>query len=120
MKNKNIMFAAVLLFAVALSLVPTVNASGHFATNYTNASLTGVYGYSSYGEHLGPRNPNNNTTNVPVDSVGVLWFDSLGTFEFPDSADHAGFIIKRGTADTPIVGTSLVNPDCPGTIQWLV
>jgi len=72
MKNKNIMFAAVLLFAVALSLVPTVNASGHFATNYTNASLTGVYGYSSYGEHLGPSNPNNNTTNVPADSVGVF------------------------------------------------
>src|SRR6266550_4633898 len=99
MKNKNIMFAAVLLFAVALSLVPTVNASGHFATNYTNASLTGVYGYSSYGEHLGPSNPNNNTTNVPADSVGVLWFDGLGTFEFHDTADLGGFIIQRGTAD---------------------
>src|SRR5947208_7786952 len=119
MKNKNIMFAAVLLFAVALSLVPTVNASGHFATNYTNASLTGVYGYSSYGEHLGPSNPNNNTTNVPADSVGVLWFDGLGTFEFHDTADLGGFVIQRGTADNPIVGTYTVNPDGTGTMQWV-
>jgi len=118
MKNKNIMFAAVLLFAVALSLVPAVNASGHFATNYTNASLTGVYGYSSYGEHLGPSNPNNNTTNVPANSVGVLWFDGLGTFEFHDTADLGGFIIQRGTADNPIVGTYTVNPDGTGTMQW--
>ena len=113
------MFAAVLLFAVALSLVPTVNASGHFATNYTNASLTGVYGYSSYGEHLGPSNPNNNTTNVPADSVGVLWFDGLGTFEFHDTADLGGFIIQRGTADNPIVGTYTVNPDGTGTMQFV-
>ena len=61
-----------LLFALALPLVPKVYASGHFATNYTNASLTGVYGYSSYAEHLGPSKPNNNTTNVPASSVGVM------------------------------------------------
>jgi len=119
MKNKNIMFAAMLLFAVALALVPTAYASGHFATNYTNASLTGVYGYSSYAEHLGPSNPNNNGTNVPADSVGVLWFDGLGTFEFHDTADLGGFIIQRGTADNPIVGTYTVAPDGTGTMQWL-
>jgi len=104
-----------LLFALALPLVPKVYASGHFATNYTNASLTGVYGYSSYAGHLGPSNPNNNTTNVPASSVGVMWFDGLGTFEFHDLG---GFVIQRGTADNPIVGTYTVNPDGTGTMQW--
>ena len=107
-----------LLFALALPLVPKVYASGHFATNYTNASLTGVYGYSSYAEHLGPSNPNNNTTNVPASSVGVMWFDGLGTFEFHDTADLGGFVIQRGTADNPIVGTYTVNPDGTGTLQY--
>ena len=107
-----------LLFALALPLVPKVYASGHFATNYTNASLTGVYGYSSYAEHLGPSNPNNNTTNVPASSVGVMWFDGLGMFEFHDTADLGGFVIQRGTADNPIVGTYTVNPDGTGTMQW--
>src|SRR5947208_7521762 len=119
MKNKNIMFAAVLLFAVALPLVPTVYASGPFATNYSNASLTGVYGYSSYGEHLGISNPSSSTTNIPVDAAGVMWFDGNGTLKFHDTADLGGFVIQRGTADTPIVGTYTVNPDGTGTMQWL-
>ncbi len=118
MKNKNLMFAAVLLFAVALPLVPSVHASGHFATNYTNASLTGVYGYSGEGWILGPSNPSNNTTNVPLDNAGVMWFDGLGAFEFHDTVDLGGFIIQRGTADNPIVGTYAVNPDGTGTMQW--
>src|SRR6266480_3317377 len=79
MKNKNIMFAAVLLFAVALPLVPTVYASGPFATNYTNASLSGVYGYSSDGWHLGPSNSSNNSTNVPLDATGTLQYFSNGS-----------------------------------------
>src|SRR5437899_10659286 len=109
MKNKNIMFAAVLLFAVALPLVPTVYASGPFATNYTNASLSGGYGYSSDGWHLGPSNPSNNSTNVPLDAAGVMWFDGNGTLKFHDTADLGGFVIQRGTADNPIVGTYTVN-----------
>jgi len=116
LKNRTALVA--LLFALALPLVPKVYASGHFATNYTNASLTGVYGYSSYAEHLGPSNPNNNTTNVPASIVGVMWFDGLGTFEFHDTADLGGFVIQRGTADNPIVGTYTVNPDGTGTTQW--
>src|SRR5437773_12236097 len=117
MKNKNIMFAAVLLFAVALPLVPTVYASGPFATNYSNASLTGVYGYSSYGEHLGISNPSSSTTNIPVDAAGVMWFDGNGTFKFHDTADLGGAIFQRGTADNPIVGSYTVNPDGTGTLQ---
>jgi hypothetical protein len=116
LKNRTALVA--LLFALALSLVPKVNASGPFATNYSNASLTGVYGYSSYGEHLGPSNPSNNTTNTPVDGVGVMWFDGLGTFKFHDTANLGGFVIQRGTADNPIFGTYTVNPDGTGTIQW--
>jgi hypothetical protein len=118
MKNKNVMFAAVLLLGMALPLVPKVYASGHFATTYSNASLAGVYGSSSYGEHLGPSNPSNNGTNIPADSVGVMWFDGLGTLEFHDTADLGGFVIQRGTADNPIVGTYTVNPDGTGTMQW--
>src|SRR6266478_7849417 len=117
LKNRTALVA--LLFGLALSLVPTVYASGHFATNYSNASLTGVYGYSSYGEHLGPSNPNNNTTNIPVDAAGVMWFNGLGTFEFHDTADLGGFVIQRGTADNPIVGTYTVNPDGTGTTEWV-
>ena len=116
LKNRTAQVA--LVFALALSLVPKVNASGPFATNYSNASLTGVYGYSSYAQHLGPSNPSNNTTNIPADSVGVLWFDGLGTFKFHDTADLGGFVIQRGTADNPIVGTYTVNPDGTGTMQW--
>jgi len=119
MTLKNRTALAALLFALVLPLVPKVYASGHFATNYTNASLTGVYGYSSYGEHLGPSNPNNNTTNIPADAAGVMWFNGLGTFEFHDTADLGGFVIQRGTADNPIVGTYTVNPDGTGTMQWL-
>ena len=118
MKNKNIMFAAVLLFAVALPLVPTVYASGPFATNYSNASLTGVYGYSSYGEHLGISNPSSNTTNIPVDAAGVMWFDGNGTFKFHDTFDASGFVAQRGTADNPVVGIYTVNPDGTGTMQF--
>ena len=116
LKNRTALVA--LLFGLALPLVPTVYASGHFATNYSNASLTGVYGYSSSGEHLGPSNPNNNGTNIPADSVGVMWFDGNGTFEFHDTADLGGFVIQRGTADNPIVGIYTVNPDGTGTTQW--
>jgi len=112
------MFAAVLLLAVGLPLVPTAYASGHFATNYTNASLTGVYGYSGQGWILGPSNPNNNGTDVPLDNAGVMWFDGNGTFEFHDTVNLGGFIIQRGTADNPIVGTYTVNPDGTGTMQW--
>src|SRR5439155_19998470 len=83
-----------------------------------HASLTGVYGYSSYGEHLGPSNPNSNTTNIPADAAGVMWFNGLGTFEFNDHADLGGFVIQRGTAGNPIVGTYTVNPDGTGTMQW--
>jgi hypothetical protein len=118
MKHKNIMFGVVLFFAVALSLVPKVYASGHFVTNYTNASLAGVYGYSTSGEILGPANPNNNGTNIPVNNAGVMWFNGNGTFEFHDTANVGGNIIQRGTADNPIVGTYTVNPDGTGTMQW--
>jgi len=118
MKSKNMMFAAVLLLAVGLPLVPTAYASGHFATNYTNASLTGVYGYSGQGWILGPSNPNNNGTDVPLDNAGVMWFDGNGTFEFHDTVNLGGFIIQRGTADNPIVGTYTVNPDGTGTMAW--
>jgi hypothetical protein len=117
LKNRTALVA--LLFALALPLVPKVNASGPFATNYSNASLTGVYGYSSYGVNLGPSNPSNNTTNIPTDSAGVLWFDGLGTFMFHDTANRGGFVIQRGTADNPIVGTYTVNPDGTGTMQWV-
>src|SRR5439155_23040451 len=85
LKNRTALVA--LLFALALSVVPKVNASGPFATNYSNASLTGVYGYSSYGEHLGPINPSNSSSNIPVDGVGIIWFYRLGTFNFYDTAN---------------------------------
>jgi hypothetical protein len=116
LKNRTALVA--LLFALALPLVQNVHASGPFATNYSNASLTGVYGYSSDGWHLGASNPSNSTTNVPLDSAGVMWFDGNGTFKFHDTADLGGFVIQRGTADNPIVGTYTVNPDGTGTMQW--
>src|SRR5215510_7037673 len=72
LKNRTALVA--LLFVLALLLAPKVYASGHFATNYTNASLTGVYGYSTSGEILGPSNPHNNGTNIPVNNAGVMWF----------------------------------------------
>jgi hypothetical protein len=118
MKTKTNIFAAVLLLGVAFLVGPTVYASGHFATSYTNASLTGVYGYSTAAEILGPANPNNNGTNIPVNNAGVMWFDGNGTFEFHDTANVGGNIIQRGTADNPIVGTYTVNPDGTGTMQW--
>src|SRR5215471_14788404 len=54
-KNRTVNKLAIvaLVFALALPLVSKVYASGPFATNYTNASLTGVYGYSVYGWSLG-------------------------------------------------------------------
>ena len=116
LKNRTALVA--LLFGLALSLVPTVYASGPFATNYTNASLTGVYGYSSDGWHLGSSNPSNSTTNIPLDAAGVMWFGGNGTFKFHDTADLGGFVIQRGTADNPIVGTYTVNPDGTGTLQY--
>jgi hypothetical protein len=116
LRNRTALVA--LFFGLALSLVPKVDASGHFATNYTNASLSGVYGYSTEGWHLGPSNPSNNGTNVPLDAAGVMWFDGLGTFEFHDTADLGGFVIQRGTADNPIVGTYIVNQDGTGTMQY--
>jgi hypothetical protein len=118
MTLKNRVALVALVFAVALPLVPKVYASGHFATNYTNASLAGVYGYSTYGEVLGPSSPNNNTTNIPVNAAGVMWFDGNGAFEFHDTADVGGILFQRGTADNPIVGTYTVNPDGTGTMQW--
>src|SRR5215470_6674780 len=118
MKLRNRMALVALLFALALSLAPKAYASGHFATNYTNASLTGVYGYSGQGWILGPSNPNNNGTNVPLDNAGLMWFDGNGTFEFHDTVNLGGLIIQRGTADNPIVGTYTVNPDGTGTMQW--
>ena len=118
MTLKNRTALAALLFALALPLVPKIYASGHFAMNYTNASLTGVYGYGGEGWTLGPANPNNNGTNVPLDNVGVMWFDGNGTFEFHDTVDLGGFVIQRGTADNPIVGTYIVNPDGTGTMQY--
>jgi len=116
LRNRTVLVA--LLFALALPLVAKAYASGHFATNYTNASLTGVYGYSTSGEILGPSNPHNNGTNIPVNNAGVMWFDGNGTFEFHDTANVGGNIIQRGTADNPIVGTYTVNPDGTGTMQW--
>src|SRR5437879_11999952 len=106
LKNRTVL--AALLFALVLPLVPKVYASGHFATNYTNASLTGVYGYSSYGEHLGPSNPNSNTTNIPANAAGVMWFKGLGTFEFHDTADMGGFVLHRGTSHNPLGETDTV------------
>jgi hypothetical protein len=116
LKNRTALVA--LLFALVLSLVTELDASGPFATNYSNASLTGVYGYESFGELLGSKNPNSNTTNIPVDAVGVMSFDGFGTFKFHDSANVGGAIIQRGTADNPIVGTYAVDPDGTGTMQW--
>src|SRR5262245_18357683 len=116
LKNRTALVA--LLLVIALLLAPKVYASGHFAKNYTNASLTGVYGYSTSGEILGPGNPNNNGTNIPVNNAGVMWFDGNGTFESHDTENLGGNIIQRGTADNPIVGTYTVNPDGTGTMQW--
>src|SRR5207245_4484257 len=102
LKNRTALVA--LLFGLALSLVPKVNASGPFATNYTNASLTGVYGYSSDGWHLGSSNPSRNTTNVPLDAAGVMWFDGNGTLKCHDNADMRGFGIQLSPGDKPTVG----------------
>src|SRR5260370_21487576 len=82
LKNRTALVA--LLFGLALSLVPKVNASGPFATNYTNASLTGVYGYSSDGWHLASSYPSKNTTNTPLDAAGVMSLDGLCTSHLHD------------------------------------
>ena len=119
MKRKilgNLLLGA-LLFSLVSPLVTGVQASGPFATNYSNASLTGVYGYSLFGWVLGPSSPNNNGTDQPIDVVGVMWFDGNGTIKLHDTDDIAGNVIQRGTADNPIVGTYTVNPDGTGTIS---
>ena len=111
---RNLLLGA-LLFSLVSPLVTGVQASGPFATNYGNASLTGVYGYSLFGWVLGPGN--SNTTNQPIDVVGVMWFDGNGTLMLHDTDDQAGIVFQRGTADNPIVGTYTVNPDGTGTIS---
>ena len=115
---RNLLLGA-LLFSLVSALVTEVQASGPFATNYSNASLTGVYGYSLFGYVLGPSSPRNNTTNQSIDVVGVMWFDGNGTVMFHDTYDEAGTVAQRGTADNPIVGTYTVNPDGTGTISAL-
>ena len=114
---RNLLLGA-LLFSLVSPLATRVQASGPFATNYSNASLTGVYGYSLFGWVLGHSSPNSNTTNEPIDLVGVMWFDGNGTFMFHDTYDQAGTVVQRGTADNPIVGTYTVNPDGTGTISF--
>jgi len=109
-----------LLFAVALPLVPKVYASAPFATSYTNASLTGVYGFSSQGYFFGSASPNSNTTNLPFNNDGLMWFDGNGTFKSFDTGDIAGTVVYHGTADNPFVGAYTVNPDGTGTMQWVV
>jgi hypothetical protein len=121
LKNRmvNKLALVALLFALALPLVPKVYASGPFATSYSDASLTGVYGYSLDGWVLGPSSPNSNTTNVPLDVAGgVMWFDGVGTVEFHDTPNLGGSVTHRGTADNPVFGTYTVNPDGTGTMQW--
>ena len=113
---RNLLLGA-LFFGLVSPLVTGVQASGPFATNYSNASLTGVYGYSLFGWVLGHSSPTSNTTNRPIDVMGVMWFDGNGTVMFHDTADEAGSIIQRGTADNPIVGTYTVNPDGTGAIS---
>ena len=108
-----------LLFAIAVPLVPNVSATGPFATNYTNASLNGVYGYSSAGDGLDTSKNGKKTTTFPVAFVGLWSFDGNGTFTFYDIGNVAGDIEPRGTADNPIVGTYAVNPDGTGTIHWI-
>jgi|SRR5580765_113106 len=113
---RNLLLGA-LLFSLVSPLVTGVQASGPFATNYSNASLTGVYGYSLFGWVLGHSSPTSNTTNRPIDIVGVMWFDGNGTVMLHDTYDEAGSVFQRGTADNPIVGTYTVNPDGTGTIS---
>lgn len=113
---RNLLLGA-LLFSLVSPLVTGVQASGPFATNYSNASLTGVYGYSLFGWVLGHSSPTSNTTNGPIDIVGVMWFDGNGTVMLHDTYDEAGSVFQRGTADNPIVGTYTVNPDGTGTIS---
>jgi hypothetical protein len=111
---RNLLLRA-LLFSLILPLVPGVQASGPFATSYSDASLTGVYGYSLEGYVL----VNGNTTKYPLDAVGVLWFDGKGTVMFHDTVNVAGAVSERGTADNPVVGTYTVNPDGTGTMQFV-
>src|SRR4029453_13485877 len=92
LRNRTALMA--LLFALVLPLVPKVYASGHFATSYTNESLTGVCGYSTAAENLGPANPNNNGTNIPVNNAGVMWFDGNGPFEFNNTAKEGGLLFR--------------------------
>ena len=106
-----------LLFALTLPLASKVYASGPFATNYTNASLTGVYGYSLDGWGTTNRGGQLNTS---LDVVGVMSFDGSGNFAFHDTANLGGSVSERGTADNPIVGTYSVNPDGTGTMQFVV
>ena len=111
--NKLALVASV--FALALPLAPKLYASGPFATSFSNASLTGVYGYSALGWLLGS---STNGSKDPLDVCGVMWFDGNGTFKFHDTFDASGFVAQRGTADNPVVGTYTVNPDGTGTMQF--
>jgi hypothetical protein len=116
-KNRTVNKLAIVasLFALALPLVSKVYASGPFATSYSNANLTGVYGYSPLGWLLGS---STNGSKDPLDVCGVMWFDGNGTFKFHDTFDASGSVFQRGTADNPIVGTYTVNPDGTGTMQF--
>jgi hypothetical protein len=116
LKDRTVNKAALVALVFALVLPLATVYAGPFATSYTNASLTGVYGFSAQGWFLGP-----GPTNVlasSVDRVGVMYFDGNGTFEFHDTVDVGGTVVHHGTADNPIVGTYTVNPDGTGTMQW--
>jgi hypothetical protein len=118
MKNTIKNTTTMMLLAAALAallLASNAYASGPFSTSYSNASLTGVYGYSIFGWILGP---SNNGGKDPLDVAGVMWFDGNGTVKFHDTFDQNGSVAQRGTADNPIVGTYTVNPDGTGTMQF--
>ena len=115
LRNRTVLVG--LLFALALPLASKVYASGPFATSYSNASLTGVYGYSLDG--WGSTN-RGGVLNTSLDVVGVMWFDGNGNFAFHDTVDLGGTLFQRGIADNPIVGTYNVNPDGTGTMQFVV
>jgi len=117
LKNRTVNKLALvaLVFGLALPLVSKVYASGPFPTSFSNASLTGVYGYSILGWTLGS---SSNGSKDPLDVCGVMWFDGNGTLKFHDTFDAGGFVAQRGTADNPIVGTYIVNPDGTGTMQF--
>ena len=105
--------ALVALLALALPLAKVY--AGSFATNYTNASLMGIFGYSSEGWSV---DIHQGTNDTPLDVVGIMSFDGNGNFSFHDTVNVGGNIIQRGTADSPIVGTYTVASDGTGTMEW--